>query len=59
MLPRGVSADLVASGGDVRVDRQLDFQGTERDRLARGTFGQGGSRIAIDTGNGDISLRSR
>ena len=58
-LPRNVSADLVASGGDVRVDRQLDFQGTERDRSARGTLGKGGARIAIDTGSGDISLRSR
>ena len=58
-LPRGVSADLVASGGDVRVDRQLDFQGTERDRSARGAFGTGGPRIAIRTGSGDISLRSR
>lgn len=58
-LPRDVSADLTASGGDVRVDRELGFQGTERDRSARGTFGKGGSRIAIDTGSGDISLRAR
>ena len=58
-LPRGLDADLVASGGDVRVDRALDFRGTERDRSARGTFGSGGPRIAIDTGSGDISVRSR
>ena len=58
-LPRNAGAELAISGGDVSIDRDFDFNGRSDDDSARGTIGNGGSRIEVSTGSGDIQLRAR
>ena len=57
-LPRA-GFDVALSGGPVRIDRALDFDGRTDRRSASGRVNGGGPRIEVSTGSGDIRLRAR
>lgn len=58
-LPRSAGAELAINSRDVDIDRDFDFNGRSDRSSTRGTLGAGGSRIAVSTGSGDVSLRAR
>ena len=58
-LPRSAGAELAIQGGDVSIDCDFDFSGRSDDDSARGTLGNGGPRIEVSTGSGDIVLQAR
>ena len=60
-LPEGYSADLDATtgNGDVTSDFAIRTRGRLEHSRLRGTIGNGGGRLSISSGNGDVEIRRR
>ncbi|MDZ7631558.1 MAG: DUF4097 family beta strand repeat-containing protein [Gemmatimonadaceae bacterium] len=58
-VPEGFGAEMDASSGhgDVTSDVPLRIEGRPHRRHLRGTLGEGGERLTLSTGNGDIAIR--
>jgi putative adhesin len=58
-VPEGFNADIDAStaNGGIRTDFPIQVSGRISKTRLRGTIGQGGRRIRMVTGNGEIELR--
>jgi len=58
-VPEGFSADIDASTGNggIRTDFPIQVTGRISKTRLRGTIGQGGRRLRLVTGNGEIELR--
>ena len=58
-VPSGFNADIDASTGNggIRTDFPIQVQGRISKTRMRGTIGQGGRRLRLVTGNGEIELR--
>jgi DUF4097 and DUF4098 domain-containing protein YvlB len=54
----GALLDLSAGSGGISTDLPVQIQEKKRTSL-RGTIGDGGARVVIDTGSGGIRIRSR
>ncbi|MEO0560176.1 MAG: DUF4097 family beta strand repeat-containing protein [Bacteroidota bacterium] len=58
-LPRNAGAELAIDSRDVDIDRDFSFDGRSTRSSTRGTLGNGGSRIEVSTGSGEVSLHAR
>ncbi|GAB5537455.1 MAG: hypothetical protein Rubg2KO_37040 [Rubricoccaceae bacterium] len=58
-LPRNAGAELAIDSRDVEIDRDFSFSGRSDRSSTRGTLGNGGSRIEVSTGSGEVSLHAR
>jgi DUF4097 and DUF4098 domain-containing protein YvlB len=58
-VPNGFNADIDASTGNggIRTDFPIQVSGRISKTRLRGTIGQGGRRLRLVTGNGEIELR--
>ena len=58
-VPRRAGWAVRLDGGSVEIDRALGFQGRQERREAEGRIGDGGARLAIETGSGRIRVLGR
>jgi DUF4097 and DUF4098 domain-containing protein YvlB len=60
-LPDDFGAELNAhtASGEVTVDFPLQVRGRLDRSRVRGTIGQGGGRLDISSGSGDVEIRKR
>ena len=58
MLPQNHGADLRLRGDDVRISRDLDFDGRIEDERATGEINGGGPLIEARTSDGDVTVRA-
>ncbi len=55
-VPRRAGFDLRLSGGSIRIDDALDFEGRRERRSVRGELRRGGATIQVDSGSGGVRL---
>ncbi len=56
-LPSTFGADLRLRGDDVRISRDLDFDGRIEDESATGEINGGGPLIEARTSDGEVTVR--